>query len=222
LSSGSYCVSPFLVASRTSQRTRFRGLGVGAYRIFVRGRDKAFAFAIGPAFGAFGRRSVIQLPVRLSGEGRVSVGAGVFVGAGSWIQVIEKDARPGIEPEIVIGDGTSIAGSCVLSAAHSIRIGRKVLMARNVYVADHGHAFADTGAAVLDQGLRDIRPVRIGDGAWLGQNVFVGPGVSIGRGAVVGANSVVLSDVPDHAIAVGAPARIVRTFADVDAVEVAQ
>jgi galactoside O-acetyltransferase len=42
----------------------------------------------------------------------------------------------------------------------------------------------------------------------------VGPGVSIGTGSVVGANSVVLADVPPHAVAVGAPARVVRQFAN--------
>jgi acetyltransferase-like isoleucine patch superfamily enzyme len=52
--------------------------------------------------------------------------------------------------------------------------------------------------------------VEIGDGALLGQNVVVCPGVRIGRGAVVGANSVVRDDIPDRAIAVGAPARVVR------------
>jgi acetyltransferase-like isoleucine patch superfamily enzyme len=86
-------------------------------------------------------------------------------------------------------------------------------MARNVYVADHGHAYADQELAVLDQGIRDVRPVEICDGAWLGQNVFVGSGVRVGRGAVVGANSVVLDDVPEYSVAVGAPARIVRRFA---------
>jgi acetyltransferase-like isoleucine patch superfamily enzyme len=85
-------------------------------------------------------------------------------------------------------------------------------MARNVYIADHRHAFEDEGRAVLDQGIEQVAPVEIGEGAWLGQNVVVGPGVRIGRGAVVGANSVVLGDVPDHAVAVGAPARVVRTL----------
>jgi acetyltransferase-like isoleucine patch superfamily enzyme len=41
--------------------------------------------------------------------------------------------------------------------------------------------------------------------------VVIGPGLRIGRGAVVGANSVVLDDVPDFAVAVGAPARVVRS-----------
>ncbi len=190
-------------------------LATGGYRTLVRVRDRLFTLAARRAFAAFGPRSVLQLPVRLSGEGAVAIGRDVFIGAGSWIQVLD----PGSGAELLIGDGTSIAGYCVLSAAHSIRIGRQVLMARNVYVADHGHAYEDTAAPVLGQGIRDVRAVEIGDGAWLGQNVFVGPGVTIGRGAVVGANSVVLADVPDHSVAVGAPARVVRTVAAETAAE---
>ena len=71
------------------------------------------------------------------------------------------------------------------------------------------HAFDDRTRAVLDQGITRVGPVEIGDGAWLGQNVVVGPGVRVGKGAVVGANSVVLEDVPDFEVAVGAPARVV-------------
>ena len=69
------------------------------------------------AFASFGSNSVIQLPVRLRGESHVAVGSDVFIGAGSWIQVLADDnRRRGVEPEIKIGDGTSIAGFCVLSA----------------------------------------------------------------------------------------------------------
>ena len=89
--------------------------------------------------------------------------------------------------------------------------------ARNAYIADHQHAFTDTTRAVLDQGIEKTAPVEIGDGAWLGENVVVGPGVRIGRGAVIGANAVVLADVPDHSVAVGAPARVVRTVGEGDA-----
>jgi lipopolysaccharide O-acetyltransferase len=188
-------------------------LGIAAYRNWTKARDRLFAIACRRGFASFGRASVIQLPVRLVGEANVQVGSDVFIGAGSWIQVLSHQSPERREPTIRIGDGTSIAGACVLSAAASISIGRKVLMARNVYVADHGHAFADPDEAVLDQGIRDVRAIEIGDGAWLGQNVFVGPGVHIGPGAVVGANSVVLDDVPAWSVAVGAPARIVRTFA---------
>jgi acetyltransferase-like isoleucine patch superfamily enzyme len=189
---------------------------VGVYRLASRAWAKGFSLAAGGAFASFGARSVIQPPVRLVGERRIAVGDDVFVGGGSWLQALD-----GYGPAVAIelGDGTNIAGGCVLSAAVSIRLGRAVLLARNVYIADHGHAFEDPALPVLAQGFRDIRPIEIADGAWLGENVVVCPGVRIGRGAVVGANAVVLEDVPDHAVAVGAPARVVRRFAG-DALQV--
>jgi acetyltransferase-like isoleucine patch superfamily enzyme len=191
-----------------------RSLGAGAlgtYRLGQRLRDKAFALATRRAFARFGPRSVVQLPVRLVGERRIAIGADVFVGAGSWLQVI--GAADG-GPALTIGDRTSIAGTCVLSAVESVRLGEGVLLARNVYIADHMHDYSDTERPVLDQGVTRVGPVEIGDGAWLGQNVVIGPGVRVGRGAVVGANSVVLADVPDFAVAVGAPARTVKVFGD--------
>jgi lipopolysaccharide O-acetyltransferase len=180
------------------------------YRSAGRIRDKAFSLLASRAFAEYGTRSVLQPPIRLWGEHRISIGSDVFVGAGSWLQVLGVEDG---EPAIIIGDGTSMSGSCVLSAARRVTIGRKVLMARNVYVADHSHAFGDLTVPVIDQGVDRIAPVEIGDGSWLGQNVVVGPGVRIGRGAVIGANSVVLGDVPEHAVAVGAPARVVHTIA---------
>lgn len=181
---------------------------VAAYRGWSRARGKAFSLLASGGFASFGPKSVLQPPIRLAGEERIAIGSGVFVGPGSWLHVYGD----GDDIALEIGDGTSIVGACVLSAASSVRLGRRVLIARNAYISDHRHAFTDTARAVLDQGIDDVRPVEIGDGAWLGENVVVGPGVTIGRGAVIGANAVVLSDVPDHSVAVGAPARVVRSF----------
>jgi lipopolysaccharide O-acetyltransferase len=178
------------------------------YRFAVRARAKTFSVLAGRAFAAFGPQSVIQPPLRINGEQRVAIGSGVFMGPGCWLHVLDETSSD--EVAIQVGDGTSIVGDCVLSAIRSVRLGRNVLIARNVYVADHMHAFDDLDRPVLGQGVNRVGPVSIGDGAWLGQNVVVGPGVSIGRGSVVGANSVVLDDVPDFTVAVGAPARVVR------------
>src|SRR4051812_39824014 len=194
-----------------------RAVGRGFLRARLLVNDahaKGFSLLAAGAFASFGRESVLEPPIRLSGEERIAIGGGVYVGAGSWLQVV---AGHGSGVALEIGDGTSISGNVVLSAASSLRLGRSVLIARGTYVADHSHAYTDTATPVLDQGITDVRPVSIGDGAWLGENVVVGPGVTIGRGAVVGANAVVLDDVPDFAVAVGAPARVVRRFAESDA-----
>jgi acetyltransferase-like isoleucine patch superfamily enzyme len=177
------------------------------YEAVERARAKGFSLLAAGGFASFGSGSVIQPPVRLGGTRRIAVGSGVFVGAGSWLQVLPG---PDTGVAIELGDGVSIAGNCVLSAAVSVRLGKQALLARNVYIADHAHAFDDPELPVLAQGISGLGRVEIGEGAWLGQNVVVGPGVRIGRGAVVGANSVVLTDVPARTVAVGAPARVVR------------
>lgn len=188
---------------------------VGSYRLFSRARAKTLSFLWAGAFASFGARSVLEPPIRLGGEARISIGEDVRVGAGSWLQTLEG---PEYEGRLEIGSGTRIVGDCVLSAASSVRLGSKVLLARNVYISDHTHAYGDPRRAVLDQGIDRLEPVVIDDGAWLGQNVVVCPGVRIGRGAVVGANAVVLEDVPDHAVAVGVPARVVRRLAGTEEV----
>jgi maltose O-acetyltransferase len=55
-------------------------------------------------------------------------------------------------------------------------------------------------------------PITIGDNVWLGGGVIVCPGVSIGENTVVGAGAVVTRDLPANVIAVGNPARVIRTL----------
>ena len=169
---------------------------------------KVFSVMISGAFAQFGQNSVLQYPIRLSGEGRIEIGDRVFVGANSWLQTLPDDDNVGTA--LYIGNGTSVAGSCVISAVRRVVLEENVLLARNVYISDHIHRYADTDQPILSQGVDKIAPVLIRRGAWLGQNVVVCPGVTIGRGAVVGANSVVNTDIPDRCVAVGAPARVVN------------
>ncbi len=61
-------------------------------------------------------------------------------------------------------------------------------------------------------------PVRIGNRVWLGAGVTVCPGVTIGDNCVIGAGSVVTKDIPANSIAVGSPARVIRTLSEADSV----
>lgn len=60
--------------------------------------------------------------------------------------------------------------------------------------------------------LEAARPITIGDNVWLGGGVIVCPGVSIGENSVIGAGSVVTRDIPANVVAVGNPARVIRSI----------
>ena len=59
----------------------------------------------------------------------------------------------------------------------------------------------------------------IGNDVWIGQNVTVMPGIHIGDGAIIGANSVVASDIPPYAVAVGNPCRVIKKRFDEELIE---
>ena len=180
------------------------------YRLKNRLVAKIFSVLCSASFAGFGKHSVITPPLRIDGEKHIRIGNCVFLGANCWLQALcQKNHRENV---IEIKDGTSIVGSAVISAVQQVVIEENVLIAKNVYIADHMHCFETVGIPIMQQGISRIRPVYIKTGAWIGQNVMIGPGVTIGRGAVIGANSVVTSDVPDYVTAAGAPAKVLRKF----------
>lgn len=60
--------------------------------------------------------------------------------------------------------------------------------------------------------LEAALPVTIGNNVWLGGGAIVCPGVTIGDNSVIGAGAVVTRDIPADVVAVGNPARPVRTL----------
>jgi len=108
---------------------------------------------------------------------------------------------------IRLGHRCFINYNCVFLDCAPIHIGDDLQMAPAVqlYAASHPLDRATRAA-----GLEFAKPIRIGDGVWIGGGVIVLPGVTIGDGCVVGAGSVVTRDLPANTLAVGNPARIVR------------
>lgn len=106
-----------------------------------------------------------------------------------------------------IGYGCHINENVFIQAA---KIGNYVLLAPNVSLLGNSHVHSDVSLPIVSQGETDIEPVVVCDGAWLGRNVIVMPGIKIGENAIVGAGAVVTNDIPDYAVAVGVPARIVK------------
>ena len=111
--------------------------------------------------------------------------------------------------KIAIGSRCVLQGTAIV-AYESVVIEDSVVFGPNVTVMDSsGHPLTNRGTD--DEASRiTARPVLIKEQSWIGMNAIVLPGVTIGRHAVVGAGSVVRTDIPDYAIAVGNPAMVVK------------
>lgn len=113
-------------------------------------------------------------------------------------------------PKIVIGGGTYLNRHTMLDATESLVIGRECAIGPGCYLTDHDHGFAPETAPLA---LPMVScPTRLEDRVWLGANVVVLKGVTIGAASVVGAGSVVTRDLPAGCVAVGNPARVIRTL----------
>ena len=59
--------------------------------------------------------------------------------------------------------------------------------------------------------LEITKPITVGDNVYIGNNVILLPGVTVGSNVVIGAGAVVSKDIPDNSVAVGVPAKVIKT-----------
>ena len=101
-----------------------------------------------------------------------------------------------------IGHGANITGKCI--------IGSNVIMAPECTIFTSNHKTNRTDIPIKYQGTTEEKAVIIHDDVWIGYRVIILPGVEIGCGAVIGAGAVVSKNIPEYAVAVGNPARVVK------------
>lgn len=173
--------------------------------------------AIGPGssrarqFGAFGQGSVICYPpATLMNVGYIRIGVGSVIGPHISLSAGMVPGQRGSNDTVVtIGDRCLIGRGSGIVGHLSIEIGDDVWAGHHIYITDQNHGFEDPELPISQQ-VQPERPVRIGDGSWIGHGAVILPGSQIGRHVVVGANSVVSGKIPDYSVAVGAPARVIR------------
>ncbi len=122
--------------------------------------------------------------------------------------VLLCSGEPLPHPKIRIGTRTYINRNTFLDATLSLEIGKECGIGPGCYITDHDHG-TDLAFPPLGQPMVSL-PTRIGDRVWIGANVTVLKGVKIGDDAIIGAGSVVTKDIPERAIAVGVPARVIK------------
>ena len=102
-----------------------------------------------------------------------------------------------------IGKNVFINSNLLAMARGGITIEDHVMIAANVQLISNNHD-------PYDLWVLRCKPVLVKEYAWIGAGATILPGVCIGRHAIVGAGSVVTKDVPDYAVAVGNPAKVIK------------
>lgn len=109
-----------------------------------------------------------------------------------------------------IGSHCFIGQSCQIHGYGGVNIGDNVLLAGQVFITASSHVIDRADVPIKDQGIT-VEGVRIGDSCWIGAGVTILDGVNIGEGSIIGAGAVVTDNVPPYSIAVGIPAKVMRT-----------
>ena len=150
----------------------------------------------------------------------------VYLGPGFSLHVPEEAtfvAGPGVEfrrnfraelargAVLEIGRGTRFTYDVVIQCGQRIEIGERCMFGQTTLLVDGNHRFRGLDRPMLEQGY-DFSPIVIEDDAVLTTKCTV-IGARVGTRTYVGANAVVSRDLPPYAVAVGAPARVVDSFA---------
>ena len=118
------------------------------------------------------------------------------------------------QPTLIVGDNSHLGYMLNIAVGARVEIGRHVLIATGVTLIGYDSHPLDpikrSRGDPPDTGGEES--IVIGDYAWLGTNALVLKGVTIGEAAVIGAGSVVTHDIPPYTVAVGQPARVVKSL----------
>lgn len=161
-------------------------------------------------FSEFGRGSVLFKPIFLANVMHVKVGKRVQIRQGARIELI---CAQGNTPNLFIGDDVNIEQNVHIICRGRVTINGKVSVAPNCVIVDTSHPYDGIreGEKIGDRIDVGETFLEIGEGTFISAGVTILPKVKIGRYCFIGANSVVNRDIPDYCVAVGSPARVVKS-----------
>ncbi|KAK1218935.1 hypothetical protein PQX77_018354 [Marasmius sp. AFHP31] len=121
---------------------------------------------------------------------------------------IEQPFRVDYGCNTIVGDRCFFNFGLTILDASLVTFGNQVAVGPNVSIFSVLHYTSPLSRVGMYQyGL----PVTIEDNCWIGGGTIILPGVTIGRGTTIGAGSVVTRDIPPNSVAIGIPAKVIKT-----------
>lgn len=112
---------------------------------------------------------------------------------------------------IILNEGVFIGPYCVIQSSKGIilEIGKNTLIAGQTFIVPSNHGIEDS--TPISKQPVSSKGIIINNDVWVGARVVIVDGVEIGEGAVIGAGSVVTKNIPPFSVAVGNPAKVIKS-----------
>ena len=155
--------------------------------------------------------AVVSTGVLLCGAERISAGRRLFLDRRAYLNTGTLNNRAGY---IRMGSNVEIGPYAVLWGAGGLTIGDNVHIGAHVSITAHEAIhIAPHHTQVFEPLSMEFKPVVIEDHVLICSGAQIVPGVRIGHHAMIGGGAVVVDDIPPYALAVGCPARVIKTNA---------
>ena len=166
---------------------------VAAYNSLPADAHEARDAALRDLLGTVSGWALVEPPIYADFGVHIHLGTPCFINTGA----VFLDSAP-----VTLGDRVFVGPRVqFLTATHPIK-------------PEERH-FKTPGGPLLDFGVANIaKPITVGNDCWIGAGAIIMPGVTIGGGTTIGAGAVVTKSLPERVIAVGNPARVVRSVDD--------
>jgi len=157
----------------------------------------------------FGRGVTLERGVIIDGLMRQGVVLGDNVMIGPYSVIVGASVAH-LGEGISMGANSAVNAYSYLGSSGPITIGKNVIMGQHVCFHPENHNFDRTDIPIARQGT--IRQgIVVEDDVWVGSDVVFLDGAHVGHGSVIGAGALVRGTIPPYSIAVGVPARVVRS-----------
>ncbi len=110
---------------------------------------------------------------------------------------------------IEMGEKIGFNFGCYVNGFGGLTIGDRTIIGPYTMIHTANHEM-DLDRPIPEQGW-NLGPVTLGADIWIGMGVCILPGVTIGEGSVIGAGAVVTKSVEPYSVAVGNPAKAIKS-----------
>lgn len=110
---------------------------------------------------------------------------------------------------VIVGDGCQLINVSFSTEPYLVAIGNHVSATATHFETHDGGVWVFRDEYPQ---LDIVKRITVGNNVYLGYGCVILPGVAIGDNVVVGAGAVVANDIPNNSVAVGVPARVIKTM----------